>query len=148
MSSNFLDFHNSGCISSTPADFLILFFFFRSPSSFSSINSPGLMSCWLLSIFSVGLFCSLRSVSEQIFEMFFPLLKSFFLDGSFQFRPIIALPSFLIYSQWFQSWMPIYNKISDIVDLVLNVFYLVFLVFISSFWDYICFCSLEIVGFR
>ena len=80
MSSNFLVFHISGGILLTPAA-LLLSFFFCSASRSSSVSCPSLMSSRLLLIFLGGF----RRISKQIPEIFFPLLKSFFLTSNIQF---------------------------------------------------------------
>ena len=65
------------------------YLFFSTVSSSSSVNYPSLMSNLLLIIF----ISDFRKVSEQIFEMFFPLLSSFFFAGSFYFYSQGAVPS-------------------------------------------------------
>ena len=58
----------------------------------SSVNCPNLESNWLL-IFCISFSCGFRRVSKQIPEMFFPLMKSFFLAGIFQFCSRDDFPS-------------------------------------------------------
>ena len=53
MSSNFLVFHTSGGISSSPAAFLFVIFL-RTESSSSCVNGPSLMSNCLLIILVIG----------------------------------------------------------------------------------------------
>ena len=53
MSSNFLIFHTSGGVSSSPTDFLF-FIFLSTKSSSCCVNCSGLMSSWLLIIFVIG----------------------------------------------------------------------------------------------
>ena len=53
MSSNFLVFHTSGGISSSPAAFLFLIFLCTASSS-SCVNCPNLMSSWSQIIFVIG----------------------------------------------------------------------------------------------
>ena len=53
MSSNYLVFHTSGGISSTPAAFLFLIFL-RTESSSTCVNGPSLMSNCLLIILVIG----------------------------------------------------------------------------------------------
>ena len=71
---------------------------FGTALKFSFVNCPSLMSGWLLIIFSLGF----RRISEQILEIFFPLLKSFFSAGSFSICFQSAFPSVhFIYCQTF-----------------------------------------------
>ena len=82
MSSNFLVIHISKDSSSRPAAFLLLIFVSITLIS-SSINCLSLMSRCLLIIFKNSFISGIWGVSEQILEMFFPLLKSFLLAGNF-----------------------------------------------------------------
>ena len=66
----------------------------------------------------------LRKMSDQILKISFPLLKSFFLAGSFSFESLGALPSvYFIYCLSCYSWLSIPNWISIFIDLALDVFY-------------------------
>ena len=57
------------------------------------LHKLSLMLGWLLIIFGIGFFSDFRRVSKPIFEIFFPLLKSFFLTGIFKFCSLCALSS-------------------------------------------------------
>ena len=76
-SSNFLVFHTPSGISSRPAVFL--FIIFVSATSSSCVNCPSL----IINNFRDRFICNFSVLSKKILEMFFPLLYSFFLAGSF-----------------------------------------------------------------
>ena len=70
MLSNFLVFHTSGSISSTPTAFLFLIFLITK-SSFSCINCPSLMSSWLLIISMIGSSVTFRGFPSKFLKCCF-----------------------------------------------------------------------------
>ena len=68
--SNFFAFHTSGGISSIPIAFLFLVFQSTSLSS-SWVKCPSLMSSWLLMIFVIGLFVTLKEFPRRFLKYSF-----------------------------------------------------------------------------
>ena len=124
MSLNFLIFHTSGDISSSPAAFLFLSFV-NAESSSSCINCPSLMSSWLLIIFVIvsgitfrgfpskfSKYCFHRCIRSSwlvalslAFAMLFLLLTSFTVCHAILYclsfsESLILLIWFCLYSVW------------------------------------------------
>ena len=114
----------------------------------STVNWLCLMSSLLLIIFVIGL---LVTLSGEFLEMFIQLLYSFFLASSFYevlFLLWGSLPfAHFIYCLPCYPWLSMFYWISDFIDLTLNLCLLLFLVWFSSFWDFLSFCPLAFVSF-
>ena len=102
------------------------FNFSSTKSNSSSVNCPGFMSHWSLIFFFDRFINDFRGVSKKIRRMFFPLLKSFFLLGSFYF-----CSQGVLLSDHFIYCFVIFFKVSYFTDLALNIF-LFFLVCVIS----------------
>ena len=75
-----------------------------------------------------------RRFSEQILEMLFPYLYLFFLAVSFHFSSLNALPSAsFVYRLLCFPRLSIFNRVSNVIDMILYVFCLFFYVFVSKF---------------
>ena len=147
MSSNFLVFHTTGGISSSPAAFLFLIFL-SSKSSSSCVNCPSLMSCRLLIIFAISSSVIFGGFISKFSKCFFPPVYSFFFVGSFQLSSRSTLPStHFVYCLPCYPRLSIFNQISNLIDLILYVFCLFFYVYVSSFCAFLSFSMLVLVGF-
>ena len=126
--SNFLIFNSPGNISLRSVTFLFLIFVRTTLSSFC-VNYFSLMSSWLLLNFRVGFICDFMGISKKILEMLFPHVYSFFLPDSFYFCSRGSLPfTHFIYCLPRYSRLSNFYRVSNSIDLTLNVFYLFFLV--------------------
>ena len=106
MSSNCLVVHTSECISSSKRSLFDVYFL--------TYNSRD----WFIS--------NLREVSEEIVEMLFLQVYSILLAGSFQFSFGHALPSAHFHLLPCYPRLSIFNRVSNIIDLILYVFCLFF----------------------
>ena len=132
MSLNCLVFHTLGGISSSPAAFLFLIFL-NTESSSSWVKGPSLMSNCLLIILVIGLWVTSWGFSSR-FSMLFPQVYLILLAGSFQFSFGSALPSaHFVYCLPYYPRLSIFNRVSNLIDLILYVFYKVVVYLFDKF---------------
>ena len=122
---NFLVFHTSSGISSRMAALLILIFVSTTLSSFW-VNSANLMPNWLLMVFMIGLSVSLGDFPNKFLKCSFYMCICSYWLAAFS----LGLEVLFLYSLHLLSAKQFY-RISNFIDLALNVFYLLFLVCIN-----------------
>ena len=126
MSSNSLVFHTFGGISSSPTAFLFLIFL-NTESSSTCVNCPNLISNCLQIILVIGSCATFGWFPSKFSKCcFYNCIRSF-LVGSFQLSFSNALPAAHSVSRLpCYSRLSIFNRVSNLIDLILYVFCLLF----------------------
>ena len=137
MSSNFLVFNTSGDISSRSAAFLF-FIVLSTTSSFCCVNCHSLMSSWLLIFFVIVSFVTFGNFPSRFLKCWFHNCISSSWLSAFS----LALAVLFIYCMPSDPRLPIFNQLSNLIGLVLDVFCLFFWVYVSS----LCFLKFLSVG--
>ena len=128
---NSLVFHTSGGISSSPAAFLFLIFL-SAESSSSCVNCPSLMSNSLLIILMIGPFVTFGGFLSKFSKCCFHSCILFFLAVGSQFSFCSAFHSaYFIYRLPCYPRLSIFNKVSNLINLILYVFCLFFKAYVS-----------------
>ena len=148
MSSNFLVFHNSGGISSSPAASLFSIFLITE-SNYSRINGPSLMSYCLLIILVIGSCLTFggfpRRFSKCCFHSF--ILSCWFVAFN------LALPVFFLLLPLFIVFHAILDRLSSTESLILSICFCMYSVcsfryiLANSFWAFFSFWSFVFDGF-
>ena len=148
MSSNFLVFHTSGGISSSPAAFQSLIFL-STESSYSGVNGPSLMSNCLLIILVIGSCVTFDGFPRRFWKCFF---HSFIRSCWFVAHSLtLAVLFFLLTS--FIVCHAILDCLSSTESLILSIWFCMYSVcsfrymLANSFCAYFSFRTFALVGF-
>ena len=120
MSSNFLVFHTSGGISSSPAAFLFLIFLSTEPSS-TWVNDPSLLSNFLLIILVIILWVTFGGFPSKFLKYCFHMcVRSCWLVAFSLALLFLLLTSFIVCHDILDY--SILNRVSNLIDLILYIY--------------------------
>ena len=126
MSSNCLVFHTSGGISSSPAAFLFSIFL-RIESSSSCVNGPSLMSTCSLTILVIGSCVTFGGFPYKFLKFYFHRCSRSCWQVALRLAlAVLFLSAHFVYCLLCNPRLSIFNRVPNLIDLVLWVFCLFF----------------------